>query len=148
MLLEGDDGISMMQFGEGQGVVLPSGELLVCGWFKLKGRPPGELDKTDSIACLSSTVRTRFFAGHKEVPGFEETDRAQDSGESWSIKGRLPAPLPKPFNEVTMGLMKNNSLWLSMRADPKVPLRYQARSDDGGRTYTSEPPPFPARCED
>ena len=37
--------------------------------------------------------------------------------------------------------MKNNSLWLSMRADPKVPLRYQARSDDGGRTYTSEPPP-------
>lgn len=30
MLLEGDDGISMMQFGEGQGLVMPSGgELLV-----------------------------------------------------------------------------------------------------------------------
>ena len=40
---------------------------------------------------------------------------------------------------MTIGLMKNNSLWLSMRADPKVPLRFQARSDDGGRTYTSEP---------
>ena len=82
-----------------------------------------------------------------------EAGRAQDSGEAWSIKGRLPAPLPKPFNEVTMGLMKNNSLWLSMRADPKVPLRFQARSDDGGKTYTSGPPPrpaafFPARCED
>ena len=40
-----------------------------------------------------------------------------------------------------MGLMKNNSLWLSMRADPKVPLRFQARSDDGGKTYTSESQP-------
>ena len=40
--------------------------------------------------------------------------------------------------------MKNNSLWLSMRADPKVPLRFQARSDDGGKTYTSGPPPRPA----
>ena len=68
MLLEGDDGISMMQFGEGQGVVLPSGELLVCGWFKLKGRPPGELDKTDSIACLSSTVRTRLFCWTQGSP--------------------------------------------------------------------------------
>ena len=43
-----------------------------------------------------------------------------------------------------MGLMKNNSLWLSMRADPKVPLRFQARSDDGGKTYTSESQPRPA----
>ena len=68
MLLEGDDGISMMQFGEGQGVVLPSGELLVCGWFKLKGRPPGELDKTDSIACLSSTVRTRLLCWTQGSP--------------------------------------------------------------------------------
>ena len=68
MLLEGDDGISMMQFGEGQGVVLPSGELLVCGWFKLNGRPPGELDKTDSIACLSSTVRTRLFCWTQGSP--------------------------------------------------------------------------------
>ena len=40
--------------------------------------------------------------------------------------------------------MKNNSIWLSMRADPKVPLRFQARSDDGGNTYTSESPPRPA----
>jgi|EP01043_Picozoa_sp_COSAG02_P000330 sialidase-1 len=115
MLLEGPDGISMMQFGEGQGVVVPgTGELIVCGWFKRKGRPPGELDKTDSIACLSSV----------------------DAGANWKIKGRLPAPLPEPFNEVTIGLMQNNSMFLSMRSNKKVPLRYQARSDDAAATFS------------
>lgn len=119
MLLEGPDGISMMQFGEGQGIVMPdTGELIVCGWFKRKGAHKGELDKSDSIACLSSV----------------------DSGATWKIKGRLPEPLPQPFNEVTIGLMRNDSIFVSMRANPKVPLRYQARSDDAGATFTVPAP--------
>jgi len=79
-LLEGKDGISMMQFGEGQGVVLPStGELLVCGWFKEKGREPGEQDTTDSVACLSSL-----------------------NGSHWAIKGRLPPPPLSPAAPAAM----------------------------------------------
>ena len=116
-----DDGISMMQFGEGQGVVLPSGELLVCGWFKAKGRPPGEQDNTDSIACLSSV-----------------------DGDTWKIKGRLPLMADgrpqRPFDEVTIGLMMNSSIFMSMRTNTKVPGRYQARSDDGGATFTVATP--------
>lgn len=96
------------------------------GWYKLKGRPPGEQDKTDSIACLSSA----------------------DSGDTWKIKGRLPTPTPQPFNEVTIGLMKNHSIFMSMRTNPKVNRRYQARSDDGGATFTvAAPGELPApRC--
>ena len=102
--------------------MLPSGGLLVCGWFKRKGRPSGEQDSTDSIACLSSV----------------------DSGETWKIKGRLPLKADgrpqRPFDEVTIGLMRNSSVFMSMRTNEKVPWRYQARSDDGGATFTVATP--------
>lgn len=115
MLLEGNDGISMMQFGEGQGVVLPAetasaggdsssdggrgrsgegrgggadnvSEMMVCGWYKPKGTPAGEFDNKTSIACLHSL----------------------DHGESWQIKGRTPPASQLQVgatNEVALGLM-------------------------------------------
>ena len=140
MLLEGDDGISMMQFGEGQGVMLPSteagrgggnrgSEMMVCGWYKPKGTPAGEFNNKTSIACLHST----------------------DQGETWSIKGRTPPASPPhvgAVNEVALGLMRNGSIFLSVREDEHVLYRRQSRSNDGGKTFSApQPGQLPApRC--
>jgi hypothetical protein len=106
--------ISMMQWGEGQGLVLPNGDILACGWFKTAGRRAGEADATDSVACVASS----------------------DSGRSWNVRGRLPTPHPAT-NEVAAALTPNGSLYLSMRTNDKMPQRMQSWSTDSGYTFSS-----------
>ena len=107
--------ISMMQWGEGQGVVLPGGDgLLLCGWFKPAGTPAGELRGNTSVACIAST----------------------DAGESWEVRGQLPLPLPSAVNEVAIGLTPNGSVYASYRSNTRVKTRYQSWSNDGGRTFS------------
>jgi hypothetical protein len=104
--------ISMMQWGEGQGLVLPNGDLLACGWFKQAGREPGESDATDSVACVASS----------------------DHGKSWSLRGQLPMP-HEPTNEVAAALTPNGSVYLSMRTNAKMPQRMQSWSTDNGHSF-------------
>ena len=110
------------QWGEGQGLVLPNGDLLACGWFKQAGRRPGEADSTDSVACVASG----------------------NHGRSWSVRGRLPTPHPAT-NEVAMALTPNGSVYLSMRTNDKMPQRMQSWSTDNGHTFSAiDAGPLPA----
>ena len=112
MLLQSN--ISMMQWGEGQGLVLPNGDLLACGWFKQAGRRPGESDTTDSVACVASS----------------------DHGRSWSVRGQLPTP-HTPTNEVAAALTPDGSIYLSMRTNEVLPQRMQSWSTDNGHTFSA-----------
>ena len=112
MLLQ--QNISMMQWGEGQGLVLPNGDLLACGWFKQAGRQPGESDVTDSVACVASS----------------------DHGRSWSVRGRLPTP-HTATNEVAAALTPDGSIYLSMRTNTVMQQRMQSWSTDGGHTFSA-----------
>ena len=106
--------ISMMQWGEGQGLVLSNGDLLACGWFKNAGRKPGEGDTTDSVGCVASS----------------------DRGQSWTLRGRLPTP-HEPTNEVAAALTPSGSIYLSMRTNSVLEYRMQSWSHDGGRTFSA-----------
>ena len=124
-------GIDFVQFGEGQGVQLPSGRLVVCGWY---GYYKTDFDR--GVACLVS-----------DAHGAEGT---------WRIGGTMAHPNASRYleaNEVSMALLVNNSILLNARAEvgcttnPCKPgqspqgiggHRILARSDDGGETIVGE----------
>ena len=103
------------QFGEGDGLQLPSGRLVVCGWTGWY-----KTDFDSAVACLLSDTH----------------------GESWRVGAVLPHPHgPKgsfmQANEVGMAMLSNGSILLNARS-VNYPRRILMRSDDGGETLVGE----------
>ena len=114
------DGIDIVQWGEGQGVQLASGRLVVCGWY---GFYATNFDR--GVACILS----------------------DDHAASWRIGGVLAHPNTAHYlepDEVGIALLANGSILLNARAETKCDTspckgppqgigghRILARSDNG-----------------
>eukprot|EP01046_Picozoa_sp_COSAG06_P016380 COSAG06_NODE_1083_length_10780_cov_2.547608_6_plen_356_part_00 len=122
-------GVDVVQWGEGQGVQLNNGRLIVCGWY---GFYKSDFDR--GVACILSDT----------------------GGESWRIGGVLAHPETPKFlqpDEVGIALLPNGSILLNARAETGCEVnpcpkghsprgigghRILARSDDGGESIVDE----------